>query len=133
MANIVVCHGAWGGGWAWRRVRAPLAAKGHTLFTPTYTGLGDRFRFTNPLVGLTTHIEDVVATLFHEDLTEVVLIGHSYGGMVATGAADRAAERIAEIIYLDAFVPTDGQSLFDFHAPEQAERVREITQVHGAG
>lgn len=133
MATIVVCHGGWGGSWAWRRVRAPLAAKGHTLFTPTYTGLGDRFRLTNPQVGLTTHIEDIEATLFYEDLTDVVLVGHSYGGMVATGVADRAAERIAAIIYLDAFVPADGQSLLDLHPPEQTKRLRELIDQHGAG
>ena len=133
MATIVVCHGAWGGGWAWRRVRAPLRAKGHELFTPTYTGLGDRFRLTSPMVGLATHIDDIAAMLFHEDLSDVVLIGHSYGGMVATGAADRAAERIREIIYLDAFVPVDGQSVFDFHAPELVARARKIAEVHGAG
>ena len=65
MATIVVCHGAWGGGWAWRRVRAPLRDKGHELFTPTYTGLGDRFRLTSPMVGLATHIDDIAAMLFH--------------------------------------------------------------------
>ena len=133
MAAIVVCHGAWGGGWAWRRMRAPLRAKGHELFTPSYTGLGERFRFTSPSVGLATHIEDVAALLFCEDLSGVVLIGHSYGGMVATGVADREAGRIAQIIYLDAFVPQDGQSVADFHSPDEWEPVREVANVHGAG
>ena len=133
MANIVVCHGAWGGSWAWRRMRAPLRAKGHELFAPTYTGLGDRFRFLSPSVGLSTHIEDVVATIFHEDLTEVILVGHSYGGLVATGVADREPGRIAAMIYLDAFVPEDGQCGLDFQSAEERESVREIVKVHGAG
>jgi len=133
MATIVVCHGAWGGGWAWRRMRAPLRAKGHELFTPTYSGLGDRFESLNPSIGLATHIDDVAAMLFHEDLSRVVLVGHSYGGMVATGVADREAGRIAGIIYLDAFVPADGQSVLSFHSPQQCERLREVTEVHGAG
>lgn len=133
MAAIVVCHGAWGGGWAWRRMRAPLRAKGHELFTPSYSGLAERFRFLSPSVGLSTHIEDVVALLFSEDLTGVVLIGHSYGGMVATGVADLQAGRIAQIIYFDAFVPADGQSVFDFHSPDERDRLREIANVHGAG
>ena len=131
MANIVVCHGAWGGSWAWRRMWAPLRAKGHELFAPTYTGLGDRFRFLSPSVGLSTHIEDVVATIFHEDLTEVILVGHSYGGLVATGVADREPGRIAAMIYLDAFVPDDGQCGLDFQSAEERERVREIVEVHG--
>src|SRR5579871_873329 len=133
MANIVVCHGAWGGSWAWRRMRAPLRAKGHELFTPTYTGLGDRFRFTSPSVGLSTHIEDVAATIFHEDLRDVVLVGHSYGGMVATGVADGQPDRVAAILYLDAFVPEDGQCVLDFDRPEERQRLQEIVRVHGAG
>jgi pimeloyl-ACP methyl ester carboxylesterase len=133
MAAIVICHGAWGGGWAWRRMRAPLRAKGHEVFTPTYTGLGERFRFLTPSVGLTTHIEDVAALLFSEDLTDVVLVGHSYGGMVATGVADREAARVAKIIYLDAFVPENGQSVLGFDSPEQRERRLEVVNIHGAG
>src|SRR5438270_4973331 len=133
MATIVVCHGAWGGGWAWRRMRAPLRARGHELFTPTYTGLADRFRDLSASVGLATHIEDVAALLFCEDLNNVVLVGHSYGGMVATGVADREPGRIARIIYLDAFVPEDGQSVLGLHSPEQRQRLREIAELHGAG
>jgi pimeloyl-ACP methyl ester carboxylesterase len=133
MADIVVCHGAWGGSWAWRRMRAPLRAKGHELFAPTYSGLGDRFRFLSPSIGLSTHIEDVAATIFHEDLRDIVLIGHSYGGMVATGVADRETDRIREIIYLDAFVPEDGQSAVDFQPLEERERLRKTVNLHGAG
>jgi pimeloyl-ACP methyl ester carboxylesterase len=133
MATFVVCHGAWGGGWAWRRMRAPLQARGHALFAPTYTGLGERFRHLGPTVGLATHIDDVVATLFYEDLSAVTLVGHSYGGMVATGVADREPGRIARLIYLDAFVPADGQSVLDFLPGTEIARAREAVKVHGAG
>jgi len=133
VANIVVCHGGWGGSWAWRLMRAPLRARGHELFAPTYTGLGDRFRCLSPSIGLSTHIEDVIATIFHEDIMDIVLLGHSYGGMVATGVADREAERVTQIVYLDAFVPEDGQSTLDFQSPEERERLREVVDRDGAG
>ena len=92
-------------------MRPLMAARGHMLWTPTYTGLGERAHLARPDVNLTTHITDVVQVLEMEDLTDVVLIGHSYGGMVATGVADRIAQRLRRVIYLDAFVPEDGQSL----------------------
>ena len=121
MPDIVVAHGAWSAGWAWKKMRSRMAARGHTLWTPTYTGLGERAHLASPEVNLSTHIDDVVAVLEMEDLTDVVLIGHSYGGMVATGVADRAPERVARIIYLDAFVPENGQALIDF-LPQQARQ-----------
>ena len=118
MTVFVVAHGAWSAAWAWKKMRPLLAAAGHELWTPTYTGLGERAHLASPAIDLDTHIADVVGVLGMEDLREVVLIAHSYGGMVATGVADRARERIAQLIYLDAFVPRDGQSLFDLQ-PEQ--------------
>ena len=111
MADIVVAHGAWSAGWAWKKMRPLIAARGHVLWTPTYTGLGERSHLARPEVNLSTHITDVAQVLEMEDLREVVLIGHSYGGMVATGVADRVPERLERLIYLDAFVPEDGQSL----------------------
>ncbi len=111
MADIVVAHGAWSAGWAWKKMRPLMAARGHVLWTPTYTGLGERAHLARPDVNLSTHIADVVGVLEMEDLTDVVLIGHSYGGMVATGVADRVPGRLQRVIYLDAFVPEDGQSL----------------------
>lgn len=113
MATFVVAHGAWSGGWSWKKLRPLLRAAGHELFTPTYTGLGERLHLATPEVGLETHIQDVLNVLELEDLRDVVLVGHSYGGMVATGVADRAADRIRLLVYLDAFVPRDGQSLTD--------------------
>ena len=113
MATFVVAHGAWSSGWAWKKMRPLLRAAGHELFTPSYTGLGERVHLASPEVTLSTHIQDVVNVLFFEDLTDVILVGHSYGGMVATGVADKASERIRKVVYLDAFVPRDGQSLND--------------------
>jgi pimeloyl-ACP methyl ester carboxylesterase len=113
MATFVVAHGAWSAGWAWKKMRPLMRAAGHEFYTPTYTGIGERSHLASPEIDLDTHITDIVNILDFEELQDVVLIGHSYGGMVATGIADRARERVAKLIYLDAFVPEDGQSLFD--------------------
>ena len=98
MTTFVVAHGAWSSGWAWKKMRPLLRSQGHELFTPSYTGLGERSHLANPDIGLDTHIDDVINVLAYEDLRDVVLIGHSYGGMVATGVADRAADRIFHLI-----------------------------------
>lgn len=111
MATFVVVHGAWGGGFAWRKLRAPIFARGHELLTPTLTGLGERTHLASPAVDLATHVQDVVGAIETEDLREVVLVGHSYGGMVVTGVVDRLPGRIGRLIYLDAFVPRDGDSV----------------------
>lgn len=122
MAIVVLAHGAWSAAWAWKKVRPLMAAAGHEFFAPTYTGLGERAHLARPDNDLETHIQDVVGLLECEDLRHVVLLGHSYGGMVATGVADRAPERVAQIVYLDAFVPQHGQSLFDLVPNEQRQR-----------
>jgi pimeloyl-ACP methyl ester carboxylesterase len=121
-ATFVVAHGAWSSGWAWKKMHPLMTARGHRLVTPSYTGLGERAHLAGPDVDLDTHITDVVNVLFYEDLRNVVLVGHSYGGIVATGIADRARDRIAQLIYLDAFVPDDGQSLADLTG--QGEGIR---------
>src|ERR1700730_1875976 len=118
VATILVAHGAWSAAWAWKKMRPLLRAAGHELLTPTYTGLGELSHLANPSIDLETHIRDVLGVLEFEDLHDVVLLGHSYGGMVATGVADRARDRVAKLIYLDAFVPQDGQSMLDLHPPE---------------
>jgi len=94
-----------------------MQGAGHRLVTPTYTGLGERVHLANPSIDLEIHIQDVLNVIKYEDLRDIVLLGHSYGGMVATGVADRARDRITQLIYLDAFVPRDGQSLFDINEP----------------
>ena len=117
MATIVVAHGAWSAGWAWKKMHPLMAACGHRLVTPTYTGLGERAHLANPGIDLDTHIADIVNVLDYEDLTGIALIGHSYGGMVATGVADRARNRVAKLIYIDAFAPRDGESVMDLLPP----------------
>ena len=116
-ATFLVCHGAWSAGCAWKKMHPRMSAAGHRLVTPTYTGLGEREHLANPSIDLETHIQDILNVIKYEDLRDVVLIGHSYGGMVATGVADRARDRISQLIYLDAFVPKDGQSLLDLNEP----------------
>ena len=127
MAIIVLAHGAWSAAWSWKKVRPLMAAAGHEFFAPTYTGLGERAHQARPENDLDTHIQDVLGVLKYEDLRDVVLLGHSYGGMVATGVADRARERVARLVYLDAFVPEDGRSLIDL-LPER-ERQRHLDSV----
>ena len=128
--TYVLVHGAWHGSWCWQRVRKSLQDAGHQVFTPTLTGLGERCHLNSSAVSLSTHIADVVNLLRWEDLSDVVLCGHSYGGMVITGVADRIPERIRALVYLDAFVPEDGECLFDL-APEHAQHMR--LQAHTAG
>jgi pimeloyl-ACP methyl ester carboxylesterase len=103
-----------------------LTARGHRLFTPSCTGLGERVHLARPEINLDTHITDLVNVLVYEDLREVVLVGHSYGGIVATGVADRARERIVRLVYLDAFVPDDGQSLFDLTGSREQTRANAL-------
>jgi pimeloyl-ACP methyl ester carboxylesterase len=124
MATFLICHGAWSAGWAWKKVRPLLRAAGHEVFTPTYTGLGERAHLSSRSITLDTHIADILGVLDCENLRDVVLVGHSYGGMVATGVADRARERIARLVYVDAFVPESGQSLLDL-LPAQARAGRQ--------
>jgi pimeloyl-ACP methyl ester carboxylesterase len=131
MANILIIHGAWSAGWAWKKMRPLLRERGHDVFTPTGTGLGERAHQANLAVDLDTHIADMLAVLQFEDLHDVVLVGHSYGGMVATGVADRAAARIAQLVYLDAFVPGDGQCLFDL--VPAAARANNLEAVRSRG
>jgi pimeloyl-ACP methyl ester carboxylesterase len=127
MATFVLVHGAWRGGWVWKRVRPPLARAGHDVFTPTLTGVADRSHLNAPSVDLETHIADVMNLIRWEELDDVVLCGHSYAGCVVTGVADRLPERIRALVYLDAFVPENGQSLHDGLPPEQR-----AAQVEGA-
>jgi pimeloyl-ACP methyl ester carboxylesterase len=113
MTTFVLVHGAWGGAHGFRTVRGPLRAAGHEVFTPSLTGIGERAHLASPQVNLTTHVTDVVNTILYEDLSGIVLLGYSYGGMVVTGALEHVADRVAHLVYLDAFKPADGQSLDD--------------------
>ena len=117
---IVFVHGAWGGGWQFSKVAPLFEARGYVVYRPTLTGLGERVHLASTAVGLATHIEDIVNMIRFENLHDVILVGHSYGGMVVTGVADRIPDRIARIIYLDAFVPENGESVASLQANQSA-------------
>jgi pimeloyl-ACP methyl ester carboxylesterase len=119
---FVLVHGAWCGGWCYHKVAARLRAQGHRVFTPTLTGQGERSHLLSGTVNLSLHIADLLNVFHYEDLSEAVLAGHSYGGMVITGVADRIPERISALVYLDAFLPEDGQSLFDINIAANSQR-----------
>lgn len=133
MATFVLVHGAWHGGWCWRKVVPLLRDAGHEVHTPTLTGLGERAHLLTPAVDLETHVHDVTAVVEYEDLDDVVLVGHSYGGMVITGAAERITERLSGLVYLDAFVPADGESVMDLLPPARATHFKERAQAEGQG
>ena len=127
-ATFLVCHGAWRAGWAWKKMHPLMAAAGHRLVTPTYTGLGERAHLANPSIDLETHIGDMLSVIRYEDLRGIVLVGHSYGGMVATGVADRKRDIVKQLIYVDAFVPEDGQSVVDLNEVTRP-RMRELAKT----
>jgi pimeloyl-ACP methyl ester carboxylesterase len=129
--NIVLVHGAWHGGWGWKRLAPLLRRAGHEAFTPTLTGLGERRHLASASIDLEAHIADVLGVLESEELENVLLLGHSYGGMVITGVADRAAQRIARLVYLDAFVPENGKCLMDYVLPERGAVFREAARATG--
>lgn len=114
---FVLVHGMYAGGWYWQKVRPLLQAAGHEVHSPTLTGLGDRVHLARPDTDLDTHIDDIANVLIYEDLRDVVLVGHSYGGMVIRGVAERLPERLAMLVYLDGFVPADGERVLDYRHP----------------
>lgn len=128
MATYVLVHGGGHGGWCYQRVARRLRAAGHEVHAPTLTGLGERSHLVHPGVDLDHHIRDVMAVLHHEDLRDVILVGHSYGGMVVTGVADRASERVGKLVFLDAANPRNGESLVDVTAGH-IERLRPLGRV----
>ena len=115
--TFVLVHGAWHGGWCWRQVSDALVKQGHRTFSPTLTGLGERSHLISKDVNLTTHITDVVNVFKHEDLSNVVLVGHSYGGIIISGVAEQLADKISSIVFLDAFLPEDGETLLEKSSP----------------
>jgi len=133
MATVVLAHGAWSAAWAWKKMRPLFRKAGHEFFSPTYTGLGERAHLARPDIDLSTHVQDVLAVLETEDLKDVTLLGHSYGGMVATGVADKAPGCIARVVYIDAFAPKDGQSLFDLLGPKGEAHMRAGAAKDGDG
>ncbi|MEQ3549590.1 alpha/beta hydrolase family protein [Pseudonocardia nematodicida] len=133
MNTFVLVHGAWHGGWAWQRVVPALRAAGHEVLAPTLSGLSDRAHLLSPQVGLSTHVEDVVALLEAHDVTDAVLVGHSYAGQVITGVADRVPERLRLRVHLDAFVGEDGVAAIDLLPARVAAHYRESVDGPGFG
>jgi pimeloyl-ACP methyl ester carboxylesterase len=130
VSTYVLVHGAWCGSWIWKRVRRLLQARGHEVFTPTLTGVADRSHLSSPNVNLDTHITDVANLIRWEELSDVILCGHSYGGCVVSGVADRVSDRIGALIYLDAFVLENGRCLNDMLPPEvRSERLALAKEV----
>ncbi|HTV29261.1 MAG TPA: alpha/beta fold hydrolase [Xanthobacteraceae bacterium] len=132
-ATFVLVPGAWHGGWCWNRLVPLLEASGHRALTVTLAGLGDRAHLAGPSINLNTHVTDVASLLEMDDLNDVILVGHSYGGMVITGAAERSPKRIRRLIYLDALVPTHGQSAFDLNSAQFRERLEKEAKEKGDG
>ena len=117
MPTYVLVHGATAGGWVWHSIPSRLRSAGGDVYTPTLTGLGERRHLFSPDITMETHIEDIFNVLAYENLHEVILVGHSYGGAVITGVAERAAERLSHLVYLDAFIPQDGEAVKDLYDP----------------
>lgn len=132
MATFVIVHGGWGGGWEWTPVARMLRDRGHEVFTPTLTGLGEREHIRPSEVSLSDHIGDVLATIRFERLSDVILCGHSYGGMVQTGVADRIPDRIRLLVHLDSFAPRDGESLRDL-VPDFVDALLAVAAARGDG
>ena len=132
-ATYVLVHGAFNGGWCWKRVAPLLRAGGYEVYAPTLTGLGERVHLAGPEVGLETHTLAVVTLLEYEDLERVVLVGHSFGGMVITAVAERAPERLSHLVYLDAAVPADGESRWDSLDPARRAAFEERVRTAGEG
>lgn len=131
--TFVLVHPAWHGAWFWKKLAPLLRVKGHLVSTPTLTGLGERSHLARADIGLDVHVTDIVNVLKHEELRDVVIVGDSSSGAVVTGAADRAPEHIALVVYLDAFVPEDGQSVFDLVAPERRQMFETLVKTEGDG
>lgn len=132
MATYVLVHGGWHGAWCWKKVIPLFEQAGHRLLTPVLTGLGEKAHLLTPEVGLSTHIEDVVQLIQENQLNDLTLLGHSYSGMVITGVLDRIPERIRHLVYLDAVVPRDGESMADI-APMVISSLRKDARRHGDG
>lgn len=132
-ATFVLVHGAWHGGWCWERVAVPLREAGHRVYTPTLTGLGERDSEISRDITLSTHIHDIAELLEQENLDNVILVGHSYGGIVVSGVAEQLTPRIRQLVYLDAILLTDGQSPFSILPAGVADQRRQQAEDFSAG
>jgi pimeloyl-ACP methyl ester carboxylesterase len=133
MATYVLVHGGWTGGWVWQEVGRHLQQAGHEVYRPTLTGLGERVHLASPEIGLETHIQDVANLIMFEDLSDVILVGYSYSGIVVTGVADRMADRLSQLVYFDAFVPEADQTMADIVGPDVMQGLRDAANTYGDG
>jgi pimeloyl-ACP methyl ester carboxylesterase len=133
MATFLLVHGAWHGGWCYRRVERLLQGRGHVVLAPTLTGLGDRSHQFRSNLNLEDHVTDILAVIHYEELDDFVLVGHSYGGCVISAVADRVPERIRTLVYLDAFVPTDGKCIMDYMPAKLNEVLRSQAAAQEGG
>ena len=131
--TYVLVHGAYGGGWIWRDVAEGLRRQGHRVFTPTQTGLGERSHLMSRQITVETHIQDVAAVIETNELRDVILVGHSYGGMAVTGVADRMTDRIRHVVYLDALIPENGDTAFTILPAGLEESRRKVAREQGGG
>lgn len=131
-STYVLVHGAWGGAWQFKNTAEQLTAKGHRVYRVSLTGLGERYHLVNAEVTLSTHINDVVNTILFEQLDDIILMGHSYGGMVITGVADSLGARIRKMVYLDAFVPENGESVASL-VQDSAKDLEMLSTVNNEG
>jgi pimeloyl-ACP methyl ester carboxylesterase len=132
MATFVLVHGAWHGGWCWARVAKLIRDAGHDVHTPTLSGLAERAHLPGTSISLTTHVTDITSLLQWWDLSDVILVGHSYGGAVITGVASRVAGRLRSLVYLDAFVPQDGQAIIDLMSDSGRANLMAAAAINGA-
>jgi pimeloyl-ACP methyl ester carboxylesterase len=133
MADILLIHGTWTGGWIWTDVRRSLAARGHNVLAPTLTGLGEREHLLTGETGLDTHVEDLLAVVRWESLQDILLVGHSYGGMLVSALADRLPGTVAGVILMNAALPRDGETMLDMQTPDRRDQVLKIAAADGQG
>ena len=131
--TFVLVHGAFHGGWCWKKVTPLLRAQGHHVYTPTQTGLGERSHLLQPNIGLETFVDDIVNVITWEDLDNVILVGHSFGGITITGVADRIPGKLSHLVYLDALIPEDGLCPLDVLPPHIAQKRREESIASSGG
>jgi pimeloyl-ACP methyl ester carboxylesterase len=132
MTTFVLVHGGWHGGWCWGALTAKLRAAGHTVFAPTLTGLAERAHLIDTVTGPDVHVDDIANVILFHNLRDVTLVGHSYGGLIISAVASRMANRIAHLVYLDAFVPTrSGQPATEMSNPERAAEITAAAAAAG--
>ncbi|MBE1299697.1 MAG: alpha/beta fold hydrolase [Alteromonadaceae bacterium] len=128
--TVIFVHGTWGGGWDYKHLAEKLIMRGYDVYRPSLTGLGERRHLSNPSINLDTHILDIVNLIRSENLSKVILVGHSYGGMVISGVAEVIPEKLSHLLYMDALLPENGESMFSLMGEEQANYFRDMAKAY---